>query len=92
MGAEALGTSDRARLRRLALDWLRAELVAHRDLPAAAQARSLGYWLDDFDLGDVRDPRGLETLPEEERQSWMQFWDEVRDLVARAGAGGTGNG
>lgn len=92
VGAETLGSSDRARLRGLALDWLRAELAAYGDLPAGDPAvagrvqKSLGHWLDDPDLAGVRDAQGLAALPAEERERWTKLWNDVRVLMARAAA------
>jgi hypothetical protein len=35
------------------------------------------HWLDDSDLGEVRN---IETLPESERARWRILWDDVRHL------------
>src|SRR5262249_2127276 len=84
----------RARLRRQALAWLRAELDlwARRldtgkaeDRPLAAT--TLGRWLRDRDLAGVRDPAALDGLPEAERPGWRQWWSDVEALRARAGRG-----
>jgi tetratricopeptide (TPR) repeat protein/serine/threonine protein kinase len=88
VGAEALDAGERARLRGLALAWLRAEFAAldflARDAAGAAQSHTcLGYWLQATDLSGIRDAEGLAELPDAERESWTKLWNDVRDLRAR---------
>ncbi len=86
-GKDADGLSDegRARLRRQALDWLRADLEAwHRLLdedPVRAGPDAKGeleHWLGDRDLAGVRGDEALARLPEAERPDWHKLWLEVR--------------
>jgi Flp pilus assembly protein TadD len=79
------------RLRRQALQWLRADLalyeeLARRDDPKwkAAVRLRLQHWLKDADLGSVRDPAALQKLPEAERREWQGLWSEVDGLLGRA--------
>jgi serine/threonine protein kinase/Tfp pilus assembly protein PilF len=89
--ADQLDDQGRARLRRQALDWLRADLHAkgllldkdsNNDGPAVlAQMR---LWPADPDFSGVRGPEALAKLPEAERQPWQKLWTDVANLVNRA--------
>ncbi len=88
--ADKLDDKERARLRRQALDWLRADLEAWGRLlnkepeqvrPAILQ--QLRHWLEDKDFAGVRGPQALAKLPEAERQSWQKLWDDVANTLAR---------
>src|SRR5262249_4276297 len=80
-----------ARLRRLALDWLRADLKEYGRLLQKDKGRLLRpfiagrirQWLADSDFAGVRGPQALARLPETERQPWQRWWDDVADTVAR---------
>jgi tetratricopeptide (TPR) repeat protein len=85
--ADKLDTKERARLRRQALDWLRADLKEYRQAmeksagkagPAVAQR--MQHWLQDADFAGVRGPASLAQLPEAERQEWQKLWQEVEAL------------
>jgi len=74
----------RTRLRRQALDWLRAELEAWNRHVATEGSRVsenfqfyVGQYRSDGDLAGVRDPEALAKLPEEEQKAWRAFWAEV---------------
>jgi tetratricopeptide (TPR) repeat protein/serine/threonine protein kinase len=89
--AEKLDGKERARLRRQALDWLRADLQAWGQLlekgPPGARptvAQKLRHWLADTDFADVRGREALARLPEGERQPWQKLWRDVADTLARA--------
>jgi tetratricopeptide (TPR) repeat protein len=90
--ADKLDGRERARLRRQALDWLRADLHPWRRLldtepdqalSAAAVTQVLGHWLADPDFAGVRRPAALARLPEAERQAWRELWSGVADTLAR---------
>jgi serine/threonine-protein kinase len=94
--AGKLDDKDRARLRRQALDWLRADLKAYRQLmeksagkagPAVAQR--MQHWLQDDDFAGVRGAEALGKLPEAERQDWQKLWADAAATLARAREGGT---
>jgi serine/threonine protein kinase/tetratricopeptide (TPR) repeat protein len=86
---EKLDAKERARLRRLALDWLRADLEAWKRLLdngpdqlrplIAGQVRS---WLDDTDFAGVRGPEAIAGLPEPERPAWQVLWRDVAATLA----------
>ncbi len=91
--ADQLTDKDRARLRRQALDWLRADLEATRGLldkqanqasSAAGVVKVLHNWQVDSDLAGVRGPEALAMLPEAEQQPWHKLWADVADTLARA--------
>ena len=74
----------RTRLRRQALDWLRAELEAWNRHVAALGSRVrqafqfyVGQYRTDGDLAGVRNPEALAKLPEEEQKAWRAFWAQV---------------
>ena len=82
--AESLDAKERARLRRLALDWLRADLkVWQKSLDQApakagpAVAVQMKHWLADSDFAGVRGPDAIDRLPEAERPDWRKLWQDV---------------
>jgi tetratricopeptide (TPR) repeat protein len=81
------GDEARARLRRRALRWLRADLAAWRRLrdkgPAAGE-KQLRHWRQDPDLSGVRDKGLLARLPAQERLAWHKLWADVADALAAA--------
>jgi tetratricopeptide (TPR) repeat protein len=90
-GQDAAGLDDaeRARLRRQALDWLRADLTAWGQLldkePEQARPRVhriLRYWQWDGDFAGVRGD-GLAKLSEAERQPWQQLWADVERTLRK---------
>jgi tetratricopeptide (TPR) repeat protein len=88
--ARELPEAERARLRKQALDWLRAELKAWTSLlaanpaNAANAARTLGHLQGDPDLASVRDEPSLQKLPSGEQESWRDFWADVNSLSEKA--------
>jgi tetratricopeptide (TPR) repeat protein/serine/threonine protein kinase len=90
---EKLDDKECARLRRQALDWLRADLEAWGHLlgkepdqarAAARLAKALQRWQTDRDFAGVRGPEALAKVPEAERQQWQKLWQDVADTLARA--------
>jgi tetratricopeptide (TPR) repeat protein len=89
--ADKLDGKERARLRRQALDWLRADLEAYRgrldkgpDTARSFVVNRMQDWLGDADLADVREPEALAKLPDIERQPWYELWAQVSETLARA--------
>jgi serine/threonine-protein kinase len=89
--ADPLDDQEKARLRRQALDWLRADLTAwakvvEKDSPQdrALVQRTLQHWQKDPDLAGLRDQDALAKLPEPERDSCRKLWADVDALLRRA--------
>jgi hypothetical protein len=89
--AKSLDDTERTRLRRRALEWLRADLAAWQklldkepDKARAAAAQELAHWLEDTDFAGVRGEQALAKLPAAERADWQKFWQEVEALRQRA--------
>jgi Flp pilus assembly protein TadD len=86
-----LDDQGRARWRRQALDWLRAELAACAKQLQTAKPEDR-VWVEqrlrdaqrDNDLAGVRDAAGLTKLPAQEQQKWRSFWAEVEDHLKKA--------
>src|SRR5262249_48847688 len=79
--ATQLDGKERARLRKLALDWLRADLTAWakrlmsgEPTDRAEVVRTMKHWQQDSDFVGIRDKEALAKLPEEERQACTQLW------------------
>jgi tetratricopeptide (TPR) repeat protein len=88
-----LDGKQRARLRRQALGWLRANLEAWGKLLAKDIEKSgpivrqnMQHWQKDPDFAGVRGTEALARLPEPERSAWQKLWADVADTVARAQA------
>jgi tetratricopeptide (TPR) repeat protein len=93
--AEKLDDQEYARLRRQALDWLRADLEAKARLldegpdpvrSAAEVGNALRHWQVDPDLAGLRGPEALARLPGAERGSWQKLWTDVAATLTRAWA------
>ncbi len=85
--AAALDEGTRARLRRQALDWLRADLDALTARVAGGRPavllsvnRLLTHWRTDPDLAGVRDADALAKLPDQEREPCAKLWADVESL------------
>jgi serine/threonine protein kinase/Flp pilus assembly protein TadD len=79
------------RLRRQALDWLRADLDAWKkqlekepDEARPVVRQQMEYWQHDKDFAGIRGPESLSKLPEAERQEWQKLWQEVEALRQRS--------
>jgi serine/threonine-protein kinase len=82
---------ERTRLRRQALDWLRADLAVWakqveggKPADRAAAMAALTHWQKDDDLAGVRHPWSLLRLPADERRQWQKLWADVDALLRRA--------
>jgi serine/threonine protein kinase/tetratricopeptide (TPR) repeat protein len=88
--AGKLDGCERARLRRQALDWLRADLAARRqqleqgtDTLVSGMVETMRFWQKDADFAGVRSQEALARLPEVERSAWQKLWHEVAVLSQR---------
>jgi tetratricopeptide (TPR) repeat protein len=89
--ADKLDSTERAGLRRQALDWQHADLEAWKHLldkgPDKVRpilVEKMQQWLRDTDFTGVREPHALAQLPEAERERWQKLWDDVANTLARA--------
>ncbi len=90
--AANLDNTERTRLRKLALDWLRADLAAYaKQLEATntPQVRTfvlqrVSHWQQDGDLYSIRDEAALAKLTVEEHDAFNQLWDDVAALLKKA--------
>ncbi len=89
--ADKLDTKERTRLRRQALDWLRADLKAYQqamEKTAGKAGTEIGqrmqHWLQDGDFAGVRGDQALAKLPQAERKDWEELWKQVEALRQRA--------
>jgi tetratricopeptide (TPR) repeat protein len=89
--ADKLADPERARLRKQALNWLRADLALwakelNKGTPQARTdvQRALAHWQHDPNLAGVRGKEALARLPRGEGQAWAQFWADVGALLAKA--------
>jgi serine/threonine-protein kinase len=83
--------ADRARWRDQALQWLRAEFTAQRQLldskvygDRAEALRFLRHWQYDRDLVSVRNEASRNRLPAAEREAWTALWGEVEAAIKAA--------
>jgi superkiller protein 3 len=88
--AGKLDNQEQVRLRRQALDWLRADLAGWQKRlqkePAQARAvvvQQMHHWQEDGDFAGVRGT-ALGRIPATERHAWQQLWDDVAVLLAQA--------
>jgi serine/threonine-protein kinase len=86
--------ASKVKLRRQALDWLKADLAAWSKIlesgaPQAGRVvvSTLTHWKEDTDLAGIRDDAALGKLPQEERAACIQLWGEVARLLTKAGGG-----
>jgi serine/threonine-protein kinase len=93
LGADGarLDEAERARWRRQARDWLRADLAAcampiDRGSPAdvALVRRMLTQWQADPDLAGLRDTTAMDQWPADERKECLQLWHAVGELLEGA--------
>jgi serine/threonine-protein kinase len=83
-----LDERERARLRKQALDWLRADLglyakkmEAGKPEDRAAVQDALRKWQEEPDLGSIRDATALNLLSTEEKDAFGRLWADVADLM-----------
>jgi hypothetical protein len=88
---DQLDSKEHARLRRRALDWLRADLTLWGQLLETDPAKvrpivvpQMQHWQKDSDFVGVRDADALSRLPEAERRDWQQLWRDAETLRQRA--------
>jgi Flp pilus assembly protein TadD len=87
-----LDEAAKARWRKQAIDWLKADLTAWSNLlekgpPQARKAipETLQHWTADPDLAGLRDRAALAGLSADEQKACRALWAEVDALLAKAG-------
>jgi tetratricopeptide (TPR) repeat protein len=82
---------QKTRLRKQALDWLRADLALRtkqlgsgQPADRAAVQQKLRHWQQDTDLAGIRDTAMLAKLPAEERAACKKLWADVAALLKKA--------
>jgi tetratricopeptide (TPR) repeat protein len=85
-----LSAEERARWRKQARDWLRADLAAWaKTLDSGSQAdrdlakKMFTYWQVEPDLAGLRELKALDELPADERKDCLALWDEVGVVLKR---------
>jgi len=85
------GDAAKAKLRRQALDWLKAELAVWTKLlgsgPPEARpfiVQTLNHWRKNPDLAGLRDATALAKLSTDEQKAFTQFWADVAALLQKA--------
>jgi serine/threonine-protein kinase len=78
-----LREKGRARLRRQALDWLRAavELRIQQSKVGKPVGSAFTTWKTDSALTSVREQAALAKLPDAEREEWQRLWVDVEALL-----------
>jgi serine/threonine protein kinase/tetratricopeptide (TPR) repeat protein len=89
--ADKLDEKERARLRRQALDWFKADLALWAEKADSNNAKErdavqqqMKQWQSNADLAGVRDQTELAKLPDAEREAWEKLWADVDALRMRA--------
>ena len=86
-----LDDTERRRLRKQALEWLKADLAAwgtrldsgpNQARPAIVQ--TLSHWQQDTDLAGIRDAAALAKLPADEQKAFTQLWADVAASLKKA--------
>jgi WD40 repeat protein/serine/threonine protein kinase len=87
---DKLQDEDRARLRKQALTWLRADLAhwtKQSQSPASADRgiaqRTLKHWQVDTDLAGLRATGALALLRAEESEEWRKLWADIKELLEK---------
>jgi tetratricopeptide (TPR) repeat protein len=90
--AGKLDDKEKARLRKQALDWLRADLALYTMQLESGQLadrtkmqQKLKHWQQESDLAGLRDAAALAQLPAAEQKAFAQFWADVAGLLKTAG-------
>jgi serine/threonine-protein kinase len=91
--AARLDEKERARLRKQALDWLRADLALRskrlqiqsgKPTDRAAVQSAMKHWQIDTDLAGLRDKDALSKLSAQEQKAFAQLWADVAALLKEA--------
>jgi serine/threonine-protein kinase len=88
--ADKVDDKERARLRKQALDWLRADLAYWTKRAASDKLadreqvqQKLKYWGEDTDLAGIRDKDAVAKLPADEQEACKKLWAEVDAVLKK---------
>jgi tetratricopeptide (TPR) repeat protein len=91
--ADKLDDKERVRLRKQAVEWLRADLAywtkqaTNEKSGDREQVRqTLKHWQEDADLSGLRDAAEMSKLPAEEQEACKKLWADVQALLDKADA------
>ena len=91
--AAKLDDAERTRLRKQALEWLRADLALRtkqletgKPADRAEVQQTMRHWQQDTDLAGIRDAAALAKLPADEQKACTQLWADVAALLKKANA------
>jgi serine/threonine-protein kinase len=86
--ADSLDDKDRPRLRKQALDWLRADLALWTKQAESRKAEDramvvqiLKHWQEDADLAGIRDKAAVEKLSDDEQVTCRKLWADVEAVL-----------
>jgi serine/threonine protein kinase/tetratricopeptide (TPR) repeat protein len=89
-GEEKLEDKERARWRKQALDWLRADLAAHGKRLESGKPedrtdvrQKLQHWRQELDLIGLRDKDAVQKLPAAEQEACKKLWADVDALLRK---------
>lgn len=89
--ADKLADKERMRLRKQALDWLRADLALYttqlqsgKPADRAVVQQKMRHWQQDASLTGIRDAAALAKLPADEQKAFTQLWADVAALLKKA--------
>jgi hypothetical protein len=90
---EKRADEESERYRKLARDWLRADLSLRKKQPGPGRSTDpavvitpLDQWQHDARLASIRDPEAIERLPAEEQDESRKLWAEVAAALSEAHA------
>jgi Tetratricopeptide repeat len=90
-----LADATKAKLRRQALIWLKAELTASTKLIESGPpqgstgiSQAIEQWEQDSNLAGFREALTLAKLPADEKKAWQTLWADVDSVMKRAPAPG----
>lgn len=89
--AARIDDQEKQRLRKQALDWLRADLIGNSKKLESGKLddsihvlEKMHHWQKDADLASIRDSAVLAQLPADEQKAFTQFWADVAALLKKA--------
>jgi serine protease Do len=89
--AQKITVEESTRLRKLALEWLRADLTfwsrlleSGNSIDRTKAAAMIRGWKQDRDLAGLREAEALKRLPASEQEAFLNLWTEVETLLNKS--------